>query len=97
MGQRIWRLGSSPQPLVFRFAGVSTLCAAVAALYRRCPPAKAWLCLYRGRYYLACGGKNRVYSSGEARNEHYRRFCCRCYGQCTIYTTMKGALEENAQ
>ena len=25
----------------------------VAALYRRCPPAKAWLCLYRGRYYLA--------------------------------------------
>ena len=53
LGQRIWRLGSSPQPLVFRFAGVSTLCAAVAALYRRCPPAKAWLCLYRGRYYLA--------------------------------------------
>ena len=53
LGQRIWRLGSPPQPLVFRFAGVSTLCAAVAALYRRCPPAKAWLCLYRGRYYLA--------------------------------------------
>lgn len=52
---------------------------------------------YRGRYYLACGGKKRVYPSGEARNEHYRRFCCRCYGQCTIYTTMKGALEENAQ
>lgn len=53
MGHRTWRLGSPPQALVFRFTGVTALCGAVAALYRRLPQAAGRLCLYQGRYYLA--------------------------------------------
>lgn len=50
---------------------------------------------YRGRAYLVCGGKKRAYLSGEARNEHYRRHCCRQYEGCAIYKTMKGVHDEN--
>ena len=47
------RLKVPAQPLVFRFAGVSSLCAAVAGLYDGCPGVRASLSLYRGTYYLA--------------------------------------------
>lgn len=52
---------------------------------------------YRGRYYLVCNGKKRAYTSGDARNEHYQRFCCQCFEDCAIYCMMKGALEKNAK
>ena len=45
--------------------------------------------------YLVGGGKKRAYPSGEARNEHYRRHCCRQYEGCAIYKTMKGVHDEN--
>lgn len=58
MGGKTWKLKTSPQPLVFSFAGAASLCGAVRRLYRM--PRKsgmlpASLCAYRGRYYLAVG------------------------------------------
>lgn len=46
------RTKSPPQPLVFSFGDVSSLCAAVQALYRQSPRCPGRLCLCRGRYYL---------------------------------------------
>lgn len=47
---------------------------------------------YRGRSYIVCGKKT-VYDGCDARNEHYKRFCCSLYGLCEIYKAMKGERE----
>lgn len=47
------RLKHPPQPLVFSFRGVSSLCGAVSAVYELLPQVPSSLCLYRGIYFLA--------------------------------------------
>lgn len=49
------RLKRPAQPLVFRLAGATPLCAAAADLYQCFPGIESALCLYGGGYYLRVG------------------------------------------